>query len=201
MLKKLLTTFIVLAATATVWAEGWKVTYDTNNCHDAYISRTADGTMTLANAIAEVNGKDNPVQKVIISAEEMSAEEVAVLANIKQNHVDLSSAKGVNDFASLMNNENVKYVILPDGMTKEQVNAVGTSFDAAVSKKEATKTEAKWVYTYNGEEFIYEGTPTTTDGVSTANVKVLVDLTETKFSYTLGGQPYNGTVFFDPQGN
>ena len=54
MLKKLLTTFIVLAATATAWAEGWKVTYDANGCHDAKITKSADGTMTLANAIAEL---------------------------------------------------------------------------------------------------------------------------------------------------
>jgi hypothetical protein len=45
MLKKLLTTFIVLAATATAWAEGWKVTYVTNGCHDATITKSADGTM------------------------------------------------------------------------------------------------------------------------------------------------------------
>ena len=78
MLKKLLTTIIVLAATATVWAEGWSVTYYIGGYNDAEIKKSADGKMTLADAIAEVNGKDNPVQKVIISAEEMSAEEVSV---------------------------------------------------------------------------------------------------------------------------
>ncbi|MBQ2402909.1 MAG: hypothetical protein II314_03130, partial [Prevotella sp.] len=153
MLKKLLTTFIVLAATATAWAQGWKVTYDKEGA------------------------------RATITTGEQTFEEV--IANIKTQA------------------PTVQYVILPDGMKKEEVNSIAKAngFDVAVSKNEATTTETKWVYTYNGEEFIYEGTPTTTDGVSTANVKVLVDLTETKFSYTLNSQPYNGIVFFDPQGN
>ena len=195
MLKKLLTTFIVLAATATAWAEGWKVTYDTNNCHDAYISKTADGTMTLANAIAEVNGKDNPVQKVIISAEEMSAEEVAVLANIKQNHVDLSSAKGVNDFASLP--ACVKYVILPDGMTKEQVNNVGPRFDAAVSMGAHTKTV--WRYNkYNEQGIEYTGVrynETVVDGIAQATGKVSATV-----SISNPTTLYSGKVFYDKSG-
>lgn len=206
MLKKLLTTIIVLAATATAWADGWSVTYDTNGCHDATITKSADGTMTLADAIAEVNSKTKEeygnlvyVQKVIIVAESMTEEEVTALGAITQNHVDLSSAKGMTNFSTLP--ECVKYVILPDGMTKEQVNAVGSDFDAVVSMSEATKTETKWVYTYNGEEFIYEGTPTTIDGVSKANVKVFVPLEVTGSSYKLYGNDYTGTVFYDSNGN
>lgn len=153
MLKKLLTTFIVLAATATAWAEGYGYTLD----KDGARATITTGEQTLEEVIADIKGLTPTVQ----------------------------------------------YIILPDGMKKAEVNSIATAngFVVAVSKNEATKTEAKWVYTYNGEEFIYEGTPTTTDGVSTANVKVLVDLTETKFSYTLWGQPYNGTVFFDAEGN
>jgi|GEM_PF-3275554 len=206
MLKKFLTTIIVLAATATAWADGWSVTYDTDNCHDATITKSADGTMTLADAIAEVNSKTKEeygnfvyVQKVIIVAESMTEEEVTALGAITQNHVDLSSAKGMTNFSTLP--ECVKYVILPDGMTKEQVNAVGSEFDAVVSMSEATKTETKWVYTYNDEEFIYEGTPTTIDGVSKANVTVFVPLTVTDSSYKLGDSDYSGTVFYDSNGN
>lgn len=206
MLKKFLTTIIVLAATATAWADGWKVDYDINGCHDATITKSADGKMTLADAIAEVNSKTKEeygnlvyVQKVIIVAESMTEEEVTALGAITQNHVDLSSAKGMTNFSTLP--ECVKYVILPDGMTKEQVNAVSSGFDAVVSMSEATKTETKWVYTYNGEEFIYEGTPTTADGVSTANVKVLVPLEVTGSSYKLYGNDYTGTVFYDSNGN
>lgn len=211
MLKKFLTTIIVLAATATAWADGWNVTYDTNNCHDATITKSADGTMTLSEAIADANSHINhinqwatsedlkKVQKVIIVAESMTEDEVTALGAITQNHVDLSSVKGMTNFSALP--ECVKYVILPDGMTKEQVNDVGPGFDAVVSMSEATKTETKWVYTYNDEEFIYEGTPTTTDGVSTANVKVLVPLEVTGSSYKLYGNDYTGTVFYDSNGN
>lgn len=207
MLKKFLTTIIVLAATATAWADGWSVTYDTNNCHDATITKSADGTMTLADAIAEMLAHVNEhasedlkrVQKVIIVAESMTEDEVTALGAITQNHVDLSSAKGMTNFSTLP--ECVKYVILPDGMTKEQVNAVGSEFDAVVSMSEATTTETKWVYTYNGEEFIYEGTPTTTEGGATATVKVLVPLKVTERSYKLGDSDYPGTVFYDSNGN
>lgn len=207
MLKKFLTTIVLLAATTAAWADGWSVTYDTNNCHDATITKSADGTMTLADAIAEMLAHVNEhasedlkrVQKVIIVAESMTEEEVTALGAITQNHVDLSSAKGMTNFSTLP--ECVKYVILPDGMTKEQVNAVGSEFDAVVSMSEATTTETKWVYTYNGEEFIYEGTPTTIDGVSKANVKVLVPLEVTGSSYKLYGNDYKGTVFYDSNGN
>lgn len=207
MLRKFLTTIVVLAATTAAWADGWSVTYDTNNCHDATITKSADGTMTLADAIAEMLAHVNEhasedlkrVQKVIIVAESMTEDEVTALGAITQNHVDLSSAKGMTNFSTLP--ECVKYVILPDGMTKEQVNAVGSEFDAVVSMSEATTTETKWVYTYNGEEFIYEGTPTTIDGVSKANVKVLVPLEVTGSSYKLYGNDYKGTVFYDSNGN
>ena len=196
MLKKLLTTIIVLAATATVWAEGWSVTYYIGGYNDAEIKKSADGKMTLADAIAEVNGKDNPVQKVIISAEEMSAEEVSVLANITQNHVDLSSAKGINDFTSLP--ACVKYVILPDGMTKEQVNNVGPRFDAAVSMGAHTKTV--WRYnTYNTTGIEYTGVrynETVVGGIAQATGKVSATV-----SISNPTTLYSGKVFYDNSGN
>ena len=196
MLKKLLTTIIVLAATATVWAEGWSVTYYIGGYNDAEIKKSADGKMTLADAIAEVNGKDNPVQKVIISAEEMSAEEVSVLANITQNHVDLSSAKGINDFTSLP--ACVKYVILPDGMTKEQVNNVGPRFDAAVSMGAHTKTV--WRYnTYNTTGIEYTGVrynETVVGGIAQATGKVSATVSISNPTIL-----YSGKVFYDNSGN
>lgn len=205
MLKKFLTTIIVLAATATAWAEGWSVTYDTNGCHDATITKSADGTMTLADAIAEVNSKTKEeygnlvyVQKVIIVAESMTEDEVTALGTITQNHVDLSSAKGVDGFASLMNNENVKYVILPDGMTKEQVNAVGPGFDAAVSMGAHTKTV--WRYsTYNTTGIEYTGVrynETVVDGTAQATGKV----SET-VSISNPTTLYSRKVFYDKSGN
>ena len=203
MLKKLLTTIIVLAATATAWADGWSVTYDTNNCHDATITKSADGTMTLADAIAEVNSKTKEeygnlvyVQKVIIVAESMTEEEVTALGTITQNHVDLSSAKGLTTFTTLP--ECVKYVILPDGMTKEQVNAVGPRFDAAVSMGAHTKTV--WRYdTYNTTGIEYTGVrynETVVDGTAQATGKV----SET-VSISNPTTLYSGKVFYDKSGN
>lgn len=203
MLKKFLTTIIVLAATATAWAEGWKVDYDTNGCHDATITKSADGTMTLAEAIAEVNSKTKEeygnlvyVQKVIIVAESMTEEEVTALGAITQNHVDLSSAKGLTNFTTLP--ECVKYVILPDGMTKEQVNAVGPRFDAAVSMGAHTKTV--WRYdTYNTTGIEYTGVrynETVVDGTAQATGKV----SET-VSISNPTTLYSRKVFYDKSGN
>lgn len=150
MLKKFLTTIIVLAATATAWADGYGYTLD----KDGARATITTGEQTLEEVITAIKGLTPTVQ----------------------------------------------YVILPDGMTKEQVNAIGASFDATVSKNEATQTETKWVYTWNEKEVVFEGTPTTIDGKPTATVKVLVPLTEKKSSYQLYGSPYEGTVFFDSNG-
>lgn len=203
MLKKFLTTIIVLAATATAWADGWSVTYDTNGCHDATITKSADGTMTLAGAIEEVNSKTKEengnlvyVQKVIIVAESMTEEEVTALGAITQNHVDLSSAKELTNFFTLP--KCVKYVILPDGMTKEQVNNVGTSFDAAVSMGAHTKTV--WRYdTYNTTGIEYTGVrynETVVDGTAQATGKVSATVNISNPT-TL----YYGKVFYDKSGN
>lgn len=153
MLKKFLTTIIVLAATATAWADGYSYTLDKDNTR-ATISADADSENTIDDVITAIKGLSPKVQ----------------------------------------------YVILPDGMTKEQVNAIGASFDATVSKNEATQTETKWVYTWNEKEVVFEGTPTTIDGKPTATVKVLVPLKEKNSSYQLYGSPYEGTVFFDAEG-
>lgn len=205
MLKKFLTTIIVLAATATAWADGWSVTYDTNGCHDATITKSADGTMTLAEAIAEMQQHVNEhasedlkkVQKVIIVAESMTEEEVTALGAITQNHVDLSSAKGLTNFTTLP--ACVKYVILPDGMTKEQVNAVGPGFDAAVSMGAHTKTV--WRYnTYNNTTGIeYTGVrynETVVDGTAQATGKV-----SAKVDISNPTTLYYGKVFYDKSGN
>lgn len=153
MLKKFLTTIIVLAATATAWADGYGYTLD----KDGARATITTGEQTLEEVITAIKGLTPTVQ----------------------------------------------YVILPDGMTKEEVNSIATAngFVVAVSKNEATTTETKWVYTYNEEEFIYEGTPTTIDGVSKANVTVFVPLTVTESSYKLGDNDYNRTVFYDSDGN
>lgn len=203
MLKKFLTTIIVLAATATAWADGWGVTYVTNGCHDATITKSADGTMTLADAIADANSHINEwapsedlkkVQKVIIVAESMTEDEVKALGDITQNHVDLSSAKGLTNFTTLP--ECVKYVILPDGMTKEQVNAVGTSFDAAVSMSAHVAPVGKWTYTNaNGDEIMYTGTLTEEDGITTGIVSVNIPLSNPVITYKNGEEVYNGKVF------
>lgn len=203
MLKKFLTTIIVLAATATAWADGWKVDYDINGCHDATITKSADGKMTLADAIADANNHINQwatsedlkkVQKVIIVAESMTEDEVTALGTITQNHVDLSSAKGLANFPTLP--ECVKYVILPDGMTKEQVNAVGTSFDAAVSKSAHVAPVGKWTYTNaNGDEIMYTGTLTEEDGITTGIVSVNIPLSNPVITYKNGEEVYNGKVF------
>ena len=108
MLKKLLTTFIVLAATATAWAEGYGYTLD------------KDGA------------------RATITTGEQTLEEV--IADIKTQA------------------PTVLYVILPDGMTKEEVNSIAKANGFVVAVSMGAHTKTVWRYnTYNTTGIEYTG--------------------------------------------
>ena len=76
MLKKLLTTFIVLAATATAWAEGWKVTTEWSSGNEgsvdgqntytiSVITWSESESMTLADAITAANSEGSYMIRII----------------------------------------------------------------------------------------------------------------------------------------
>ena len=146
MAKKLFVSAMLLAASCfTAWGQaGYNVTYtkekENNNVsyqNMATIEKSENGTMTLAKAIYEVNQKqinNAGIKKVVIKGDITS--DAAALSKITCTTIDLSKATFTS---TSFKNNNVKYVVLPDGWTKEQVNntakAIGDKLESAASAK------------------------------------------------------------------
>ena len=140
MAKKVFVSAMVLAASCfTAWGQvGYNVTYTNENDQNssqnmATITKSENGNKTLVEAISEVNNKqinNAGFKKVKIVGDITS--DASALSDITCTTIDLSEAT----FTSFTNN-NVKYVVLPNGWTKEQVNTtaktIGNSLESAAS--------------------------------------------------------------------
>ena len=140
MAKKVFVSAAVLAVSCiTAWGQtGYNVTYTNENdqySHQnmATITKSENSNKTLVEAISEVNTKqinNAGIKKVKIVGDITS--DASALSEINCTTIDLSEAT----FTSFTNN-NVKYVVLPNGWTKEQVNttakAIGNSLESAAS--------------------------------------------------------------------
>ena len=140
MAKKVFVSAAVLAASCiTAWGQtGYNVTYTNENDQNssqnmATITKSENGNKTLVEAISEVNAKqinNAGIKKVKIVGDITS--DASALSEINCTTIDLSEAT----FTSFTNN-NVKYVVLPNGWTKEQVNTtaktIGNSLESAAS--------------------------------------------------------------------
>lgn len=140
MAKKVFVSAAVLAVSCiTAWGQtGYNVTYTNENdqySHQnmATITKSENGNKTLVEAISEVNNKqinNAAIKKVKIVGDITS--DASALSDITCTTIDLSEAT----FTSFTNN-NVKYVVLPNGWTKEQVNTtaktIGNSLESAAS--------------------------------------------------------------------
>ena len=140
MAKKVFVSAAVLAVSCiTAWGQtGYNVTYTNENdqySHQnmATITKSENSNKTLVEAITEVNTKqinNAGIKKVKIVGDITS--DASALSEIKCTTIDLSEAT----FTSFTNN-NVKYVVLPNGWTKEQVNntakTIGNSLESAAS--------------------------------------------------------------------
>ena len=131
MAKKVFVSAMVLVASClTAWGQtGYNVTYTNENSFQnmATITKSENSNKTLVDAISEVNEKqinNADIKKVKIVGDITS--DASALSAITCTTIDLSEAT----FTSFTNN-NVKYVVLPNGWTKEQVNttakAIGNS--------------------------------------------------------------------------
>ena len=123
MAKKLFVSAMVLVASClTAWGQtGYNVTYTDENSFQnmATITKSKNGNMTLVQAITKVNEKqinNAAIKKVKIVGDITDA---SALSDIKCTTIDLSEATLT---PKSFKNNNVKYVVLPDGWTKEQVN-------------------------------------------------------------------------------
>ena len=120
MAKKLFVSAMILVASClTAWGQArYNVIYsnEDNQYYPQYqnmatIEKSENGTMTLVQAITEVNQKtinNADIKKVKIVGDITS--DAAALSNITCTTIDLSEAT----FTSFTNN-NVKYVVLPNG--------------------------------------------------------------------------------------
>ena len=137
MAKKVFVSAMVLVASClTAWGQtGYNVTYTNENSFQnmATITKSENSNKTLVDAISEVNEmriNNAAIKKVKIVGDITS--DASALSAITCTTIDLSEAT----FTSFTNN-NVKYVVLPNGWTKEQVNttakAIGSSLESAAS--------------------------------------------------------------------
>ena len=206
MAKKVFVSAMVLAASCfTAWGQvGYNVTYTNEN--DQYssqnmatITKSENGNKTLVEAISEVNAKqinNAGIKKVKIVGDITS--DASALSDITCTTIDLSEAT----FTSFTNN-NVKYVVLPNGWTKEQVNntakTIGKSLESAASALNMIVNMPVRHY-YEGETEFTDTSNVKIDSegnyyyVKTISKKATVTAVEgypkTKYAYTYGNVEY-----------
>ena len=206
MAKKVFVSAAVLAVSCiTAWGQtGYNVTYTNENdqySHQnmATITKSENSNKTLVEAISEVNTKqinNAGIKKVKIVGDITS--DASALSEIKCTTIDLSEAT----FTSFTNN-NVKYVVLPNGWTKEQVNntakTIGNSLESAASALNMIVNMPVRHY-YEGETEFTDTSKVKIDSegnyyyVKTiskdATVTAVEGYPKTKYAYTYGNVEY-----------
>lgn len=202
MFKKNLLLVMCLGTYVAAMADGgYNVSYTDqySNENVATITWSESGTSTLQEAIKTVGEKTftNGLKKVKIIGE---VSDVAALSTINCPTIDLSEAVLPSVSTGTFTNKNVKYVVLPNGMAKSDVNTWAkdrfTNLESAASASYVTETQSKWVY---DNDVVYEGVVTDENGTkATGKISVDVPLTVDESSYKKGDAEYKGTVFVGP---
>lgn len=203
MAKKLFVSGMLLVASClTAWGQaGYDITYTNENSSQnmATITKNENGKMTLADAITEVNQKqinNAGIKKVVIKGDITS--DVSALSNITCTTIDLSQAT-----LTSFKNDHVKYVVLPDGWTKEQVNTtaktIGSSLESAASAMTMIVNVPVRHY-YDGNTEITDTTIVKTNSEGNyyyvkklskeAPVTLVKGYPRTKYAYTYGNVEY-----------
>lgn len=129
-MKKYYLLSLLLAISSMTWADGYEVSYTSGTTENvATITQSETGKKTWDEVLAEANAAfDGKVKKVRLIGDFSNVD----LSGINSITIDLSEAT----IKSLKNN-NVKYVVLPNGMSKEDVNSltkgIGASIESAAS--------------------------------------------------------------------
>lgn len=217
MAKKVFVSAMVLAASCiTAWGQtGYNVTYTNENDQYSFqnmatITKSENGNKTLVEAISEVNNKqinNAAIKKVKIVGDITS--DASALSAITCTTIDLSEAT----FTSFTN-DNVKYVVLPNGWTKEQVNTtaktIGKSLESAASALGNYTYSDGFEYTdpYTKEKVqVEKGKIQTKDndtyGLLTGTFSVAPTKEESTYTYSDNGETktYNGTLLFNKAGD
>lgn len=200
--KAFVSAALLLSSCALAWGQtGYNVTYtpDYSQQNMATITKSENGGKTLSEVITEVNEKkinSAGIKKVKIVGNITS--DAGALSAINCTTIDLSEAT----LTSFTNN-NVKYVVLPNGWSKEQVNttaqAIGNSLESAASAMTMIVNVPVRHY-YDGETEITDTTIVKTDSegnyyyVKRLSKEAPVTLVEgyprTKYAYTYGKVEY-----------
>lgn len=131
-MKKYYLLSLLLAIASMTWADGYEVSYTSGTTENvATITQSESGTKTWETVLTDVNDAFNKnVKKVRLIGDFSNVD----LSGIKSITIDLSEAT-ITD----LKNDYVKYVVLPNGMSKKDVNTltigIGTSIESAASAK------------------------------------------------------------------
>lgn len=129
-MKKYYLLSLLLAISSMTWADGYEVSYTSGTTENvATITQSESGTKTWEKVLAEANAAfDGKVKKVRLIGDFSNVD----LSGIKSFTIDLSEAT-----ITSLKNDYVKYVVLPNGMSKEDVNSltkgIGTNLESAAS--------------------------------------------------------------------
>lgn len=200
--KAFVSAALLLSSCALAWGQtGYNVTYTPENSQQnmATITKSENGGRTLSEVIKDVNEKqinNYGIKKVKIVGDITS--DADALSAITCTTIDLSEAT-IKSFK----NDNVKYVVLPNGWSKEQVNAtatnIGKSLESAASAMTMIVNEPVRHY-YDGETEITDTTIVKTDSEGNyyyvkrlskeAPVTKVEGYPRTKYAYTYGNVEY-----------
>lgn len=210
--KAFVSAALLLSSCALAWGQTvYDVTYtpESSQQNMATITKSESGTMTLSDAISAVNAKqinNSGIKKVKIVGDITS--DADALSAITCTTIDLSDAT-----LTSFKNDNVKYVVLPNGWSKEQVNAtaqaIGSSLESAASALGKYTYSDGFEYTdpYTKEKVqVEKGKIQTKDndtfGLLTGTFTVAPTKEESTYIYVDNGErkTYNGTLLFDKDG-
>ncbi len=203
MFKKHLLLVMCLGTYVAAMADGgYNVSYtpDDSNENVATITESESSSSTLQEVITAIGTKTftSGLKKVKIIGK---VSDVTALSGIKCATIDLSKADLPSIISGNFTNEHVKYVVLPNGMAKSDVNTWAKSrfkkLESAASASYITEIQSKWVY---DNDVVYEGVVTDENG-TTAKGKIIVDvpLTVKSTFYKNGETVYTGTVLVGPE--
>lgn len=196
--KAFVSAALLLSSCALAWGQtGYDVTYTPENSQQnmATITKSENGGSTLSEVIKEVNEKQingYGIKKVKIVGDITS--DADALSAITCTTIDLSEAT-----LTSFKNDNVKYVVLPNGWSKEQVNATAQSIGSSLESAASAMSKPVRHY-YEGETEITDTTTVKTDSegnyyyVKKLSKEVPVTLVDgypqKKYAFTYGGIEY-----------
>lgn len=182
-MRKLLLFFAMLCVSIGTWADNYYITRD----DQTWFSNVSDKTEqvvkinlvtpgTLGNAIDEIDQSNYQIMYIDTPSGSLNAADIAALSKVTVATLDLQDAFKADKSAFTFSNKNIKYLILPDGWTKEEVNTCAqaiaeenSNFCSAVSQDadgmSQISTVTHYYYTDNDNNQVeYSGTTYTENG-------------------------------------